>query len=102
MKRLKTVGVKELKNNLSAYLREIRGGATVLVTDRDFIVAEMHEPYSRGTLGEEFNPLLLEWAEAGLVSLPQTAKASLPVSPVKFPAGTSTDLLKDERAETRG
>jgi len=29
MKRLKTVGVKELKNNLSAYLREVRSGATV-------------------------------------------------------------------------
>ena len=99
MKRLKNVGVKELKNNLSAYLREVRSGATVLVSDRNSVVAEMHEPYSRSALGEALNPLLLEWAEAGLVLLPKTGKASLPVSPVKLRAGTSAQLLKDDREE---
>jgi hypothetical protein len=101
MKRLIAVGVKELKNNLSAYLREVRSGATVLVSDRDNVVAEMHEPYSRSALGEALNPLLQEWAGAGLVSLPKTGKASLPVSPVKLRAGTSARLLKNDREETR-
>ncbi len=56
MKRLKTVGIKELKNNLSAYLREVRNGATVLVSDRNTIVAELHEPYRRTALGEVVDP----------------------------------------------
>ncbi len=101
MTRLKTVGIKELKNNLSAYLRDVRGGATVLVSDRDSIVAEMHKPYSRSALAEGLNPLLLEWAEARLVTLPRIEKASLQVSPVKSRAGTSARLLKDDREETR-
>ena len=41
---LKTVGIKELKNNLSAYLREVRRGTRVLVSDRNSVVAELHEP----------------------------------------------------------
>jgi len=100
MKRLKTVGVKELKNNLSAYLREVRGGATVLVSDRNSIVAELHEPYGRSALGEAINPLLMDWAATGSVSLPSKGKAPLPVSPVKLPAGTAAELLKQDREET--
>jgi hypothetical protein len=99
MKRLKTVGVKELKNNLSAYLREVRSGATVLVSDRNSIVAELHEPYRRVALGKAVNPLLMNWAEAGLVSLPAIEKVPLPVSPVKLRAGTSAELLKRDREE---
>jgi len=38
------VGVKELKNRLSAYLREVRGGTVILVTDRENVVAELREP----------------------------------------------------------
>jgi antitoxin (DNA-binding transcriptional repressor) of toxin-antitoxin stability system len=100
MKRLKTVGVKELKNNLSAYLREVRGGATVLVSDRNNIIAELHEPYRRSALGEAVNPLLMDWAEAGLASLPTVEKVSLPDSPMKLCAGTSAELLKNDREET--
>lgn len=35
MAELKTVGVRELKNKLSAYLREVRTGVRVLVSDCD-------------------------------------------------------------------
>jgi hypothetical protein len=100
MKRMKTVGVKELKNNLSAYLREVRGGATVLVSDRDSIVAELHEPYRRSALGWAVHPLLMDWAASGVVSLPTAEKKSLPVSHVKLPAGTSAGILKQDREET--
>ena len=41
---MKSVGVKVLKDNLSRYLRCVREGETVYVTDRDTIVAEMHSP----------------------------------------------------------
>jgi hypothetical protein len=101
MKRLKTVGIKELKNNLSAYLREVRNGATVLVSDRNTIVAELREPYGRAALGEAINPLLMDWAEAGLVSLPTVAKAHLTPSPVKSRAGTSAELLERDREDNR-
>jgi len=41
---MRTVGVKVLKNKLSEYLRLVRGGETILITDRDRVVAELAPP----------------------------------------------------------
>jgi prevent-host-death family protein len=41
---MKTVGVRELKNRLSEYLRRVRLGESVLVTDRGEVVAELLPP----------------------------------------------------------
>jgi prevent-host-death family protein len=38
---VKSVGLRELKNKLSEYVREVRSGETVLVTDRGEVVAEL-------------------------------------------------------------
>ncbi len=39
-----TVGIKALKDNLSAYVRKAEAGETVLVTDRGKVVAELVPP----------------------------------------------------------
>jgi len=41
---MKTVGLKVLKNKLSEYVRIAASGETVLVTDRDRVVAELNPP----------------------------------------------------------
>ncbi len=41
---MRSVGVKVLKNKLSEYVRLAEGGETVLVTDRDRVVAELGPP----------------------------------------------------------
>ncbi|MBI4027957.1 MAG: toxin-antitoxin system, antitoxin component [Verrucomicrobia bacterium] len=41
---MKAVGIKVLKNNLSRYLREVRAGELIWVTDRDEVIAEIHKP----------------------------------------------------------
>ena len=41
---MKAVAVRELKNRLSAYLREVARGEVVLVTDRGRVVAELRRP----------------------------------------------------------
>jgi prevent-host-death family protein len=41
---MKTVGVRELKNKLSEYLRRVRLGESVLITDRGEVVAELLPP----------------------------------------------------------
>jgi antitoxin (DNA-binding transcriptional repressor) of toxin-antitoxin stability system len=38
---MKSVGLRELKNRLSEYAREVRSGEGVLVTDRGEVVAEL-------------------------------------------------------------
>jgi antitoxin (DNA-binding transcriptional repressor) of toxin-antitoxin stability system len=41
---MRSVRLKELKNKLSEYLRLAAAGETVLVTDRDRVVAEIGPP----------------------------------------------------------
>jgi prevent-host-death family protein len=41
---MKTVGLRELKNRLSEYVREVRSGESFLVPDRGQVVAELLPP----------------------------------------------------------
>ena len=43
---MRTVGLKTLKNKLSEYVRMAAAGETVLVTDRNRVVAELAPPRS--------------------------------------------------------
>jgi prevent-host-death family protein len=52
---MQTVGIKELKNKLSAYVRAAEAGETVLVTDRGKVVAQLTpaQAYPEPTTDEE-------------------------------------------------
>jgi len=95
----KTVGIKDLKNNLSAYLREVRRGTHVLVADRDEVVAELHTPGAVYAATDDENHTLATWARAGVVMLPTRPRRPVPPSPVRLPNGTSARLLDDDRGE---
>lgn len=41
------VGVREFRGNLTAFLRQVRQGRTLLVTSHDQVVAELHPPSGR-------------------------------------------------------
>ena len=99
MTEIKTVGVKDLKNKLSAYLREVRAGVRLLVSDRDTVVAEMHEPYLDRSIRTSNNPPLSDWIRSRAVRLPAVEKRDLPPSPVRKPDGTSLRLLEQDRGE---
>ena len=45
------IGVRELKNRLSACLREVAAGEVVLVTDRGRVVAEFRRPRAEALAG---------------------------------------------------
>jgi len=98
MPRLRKVGIKELKNNLSAYIRDVRKGARILVSDRDTVVAELREPEATyGSLPAD--PVLADWVRRGVVVLPSAEKVPLPVSPVRLEDGTALRLLDEDREE---
>jgi antitoxin (DNA-binding transcriptional repressor) of toxin-antitoxin stability system len=97
MKATARVGVKNLKNNLSAYLRQVRKGVRVLVTDRDVVVAELGQP--RNDIASGVHPLWAEWISAGKLRPAMGRKKKLPASPVRLPAGTARRLLDAERGE---
>lgn len=44
---METVGIRELKDKLSAYVRKVEAGDVVIVTDRGRVVAELVPPGSR-------------------------------------------------------
>jgi len=97
MKATARVGVKDLKNNLSAYLRQVRKGVRVLVTNHDEVVAELGKP--REDTASAAHPLLAEWISSGKLRPAASRKKKLPASPVRMPAGTAQRLLDAERGE---
>ncbi|HME68683.1 MAG TPA: type II toxin-antitoxin system prevent-host-death family antitoxin [Myxococcota bacterium] len=95
---MKAVAVKELKNRLSAYLRDVKNGEVVLVTDRGVVVAELRQPSAGAMLGAH-DQALERLHVQGVLSpgLPQDPRAYRP-SPLGRGV-TSQDLLDAERGE---
>ena len=88
---MRSVGLKILKNKLSEYVRLAAGGETVLITDRDRVVAEIVPPQ----LGR--SPLLADarLAEAvreGWLAPPLFAGSD---PPPRQPIMTLRDLMQD-------
>jgi prevent-host-death family protein len=84
---MKTVGLRELKNNLSAYVRAARNGETVVVTDRGQAVARLVSPVETT---ESEHPLA-EMARRGEVRLGQRMT---PEEKAKFYSRPGPPLLK--------
>ena len=97
MKAIEQVGIKNLKNNLSAYIRQVRMGVRIQITDRDQVVAEIAQP-RRDELGQ-LPPLFAEWIRRGELRPRRPSKKPLPISSVRFPAGTAQRLLDLDRGE---
>jgi prevent-host-death family protein len=95
---MKTVGVRELKNRLSEYLRRVRAGEGVLVTDRGEVVAELTPP-GLGPTDASVPSGLLALAKRGLVTLGAPRDAGLyPALPrTRKRKRTAAQLLDEER-----
>jgi antitoxin (DNA-binding transcriptional repressor) of toxin-antitoxin stability system len=94
---VRSVGVKVLKNKLSEYVRLAAGGETVLVTDRDRVVAELGPPRP-GRAPLLADALLAEAGREGWISAPLlVAEAPPPRQPV-----APWDVLCRELDEDRG
>jgi hypothetical protein len=99
MPRSRKVGIRELKNNLSAYIREVRRGARILVADRETIVAELREPENPYGTALPVDPILADWVQRGIVIPATREKTPLPPSPVRLEEGTALRLLDETREE---
>ncbi|MEW6747210.1 MAG: type II toxin-antitoxin system Phd/YefM family antitoxin [Planctomycetota bacterium] len=74
---MRAVGLKNLKNRLSEYIRLVASGETVLVTDRDRVVAEIVPP-REGRSPLVGDALLAEAVRKGLITPAPAASAPLP------------------------
>jgi len=64
---MRSVGIKVLKNKLSEYVRLAEAGETVLITDRDRVVAELSPPrQERRALLDD--PALAKMVQKGILT----------------------------------
>ena len=86
---MRSVGIKVLKNKLSHYVRLAAAGETVLVTDRDRVVAELGPPVP-GRAERLLDANLAEAVRSGWISPPATGA---PVVPPRSPMLPFKDLM---------
>lgn len=97
---MQAVGIRELKNKLSYYVRLVGAGESVLVTDRGTVVAELRPPGSAASevTADPVTSRLNELARQGraVVAAPHDP-ALYEVRSAALPEGTVADLLDAER-----
>jgi antitoxin (DNA-binding transcriptional repressor) of toxin-antitoxin stability system len=94
---MRSVGIKVLKNKLSEYIRIASQGETVLVTDRDRVVAEITRPQSgRGEMVGD--AVLAEAVRKGWITPPLMRRTVMPRQPVAR-LGDILEQLAHEREE---
>lgn len=97
---MKEIGIRELKNRLSEYVRQVREGEVIMVTDRGEVVAELRAPQAESELERKY-PALAEMARKGLVRLPlkPNGPGAYPLLPSVTPPGTAARLLDEVRGD---
>lgn len=90
---MRSVGLKVLKNRLSEYVRLAASGETVLVTNRDRVVAELVPP--RETRSPVLaDAMLAEAVRRGWVTPPLVASRAGP-SPPRAPVAPLAEVLEE-------
>ena len=92
LERMRSVGIKALNSRLSEYVRLAASGETVLVTDRDQVVAEL------GPLRDTRSPVLAdaflaEAVRSGVLTPPALAGSGPPPKPP--PVATLNEVLAE-------
>lgn len=93
---MRSVGLKVLKNKLSEYVRLAAAGETVLVTDRDRVVAELVPPRD-GRSPFLADALLAEAVREGWLSPPVLVDAGAPPRAPVAPFATLMEELAQDR-----
>lgn len=93
---MRAVGLKVLKNKLSEYVRLAASGETILVTDRDRVVAQLGPP-QEGRSPLAADALLADAVRQGWLTPPALPAQDLPP---RQPVASIQDLLQ-ELAEDR-
>lgn len=93
---MRAVGIRALKDRLSEYLRLVAAGETVLVTDRERVVAELIPP-TPGRAPDVSDAVMARLMREGIVSPAANPRAPLP--PRRPGVTTLRRLLADLRED---
>ena len=90
---MRAVGLKVLKNKLAEYVRLVAAGETVLVTDRDRVVAEIVPPRA-GRSPFLSDAMLADAVRRGWITPPALTDAK---APPRHPTMPLRELMEDLR-----
>jgi antitoxin (DNA-binding transcriptional repressor) of toxin-antitoxin stability system len=98
---VKAVGVKQLKARLSEYLRLVKSGETILVTEREEVVAEMRPARRQPRAADDVEELLDRLAADGEITRASAPKKGWTWQPrgLGLAAGVASKLLDDLRSD---
>jgi len=94
-----SIGIRDLKNNLSRYIRRVASGERIAVTDHGRIVAELVPPIVGAGRSRRDSPYE-ELLAAGLVRPP--AEEGDPLgdwTSIRLPRGTAARLINEDRGD---
>jgi antitoxin (DNA-binding transcriptional repressor) of toxin-antitoxin stability system len=98
---MKVVGIKQLKARLSEYVRLAKAGETVLVAERDEIVAELRPARRQTPFADRLEELLDGLAASGEISRAGQPKGDWTWRSrgLGLPAGSAQALLEEMRED---
>jgi prevent-host-death family protein len=88
-------GVRELRDNLSRYIRRAEAGERIAVTAHGRVVAEIVPPGSTGGVLSRFDALVAE----GVIRPPLDVDAKVRWPSFALPPGTAAELIDLDRGE---
>jgi prevent-host-death family protein len=89
-----SVGIKELKNNLSRYLRSVKKGDEVLITERGRTIARIVPKNQKKKSTREALSALVE---KGSVVLPEKSIDKQILTPIKVPGKPVSEMALEDR-----
>ena len=97
---MKTIGIRELKANLSRVLRDVADGTPFLVTDRGRVIAELRQPGRVDTsAASDEDRALARLAASGLLRVAERQQPAYKPSPIKSKKGLAKSLLDADRGK---
>jgi antitoxin (DNA-binding transcriptional repressor) of toxin-antitoxin stability system len=92
-----TAGIRQLKDNLSRYIRRIEAGERIAITAHGRVVAELVPP---GTKTQGAHSRFEELVASGVIQPPVEAGDPTEGWPdIRLPAGTAAELIDADRGE---
>lgn len=96
-----SAGIRDLKNNLSRYIRRLEPGEVIEVTDRGRVVAELRSPTGESARRVPLPGRYAELVAAGIIRPAAASGDPLSDWPTKrqiaLPVGTVTRLIDEDR-----
>ena len=94
-----STGIRELKDNLSRYIRRIEAGERIAITAHGRVVAELVPP---GTGKARGSNRLDELVAAGVIRPPlESGDPTEDWPDIRLPAGTAAELIDADRGEAQ-